>query len=260
MMADVFRDEEYSVRGTPQDEGPVGTVPDTADQKRNEQVEQVSAVRYAIAPERNIDVVHEPGRKRDVPSSPELLERSGKIGPSEIFHQTESHRLGYPYRDEGITSEITVDLKGEKDRCNQDRTSVVFRYVVVDGIDVFGDSVRDAEFHEKAPQDQFGAFDGSGVIEFFTLEKLGQHVRRPFDRAGDELGKERDKCEKGDRVVCGRELTFVDVDGVAEGLKGVKGNSYRKNYMKEQAVFPEPQFPPPSPERKASAKDIAKKL
>src|SRR5215472_15061311 len=83
-----------SVEGAPDDEGPVGAVPEAAQQEDDGQVEEVAAQRDPIAAQRYVDVVPEPGGERDVPAGPELGDRLGQIGSIEVLHQLDAVYTG----------------------------------------------------------------------------------------------------------------------------------------------------------------------
>src|ERR1700750_180188 len=64
---DLLEDEIEAVQAAPDDIGPTRTVPKSADEKREEDVEIAAAACGLATAERDIDVVAKPGRKRDVP-------------------------------------------------------------------------------------------------------------------------------------------------------------------------------------------------
>jgi len=82
---------------------------------------------------------------------------------------------------------------------------------------------------EPAPNEQFDTTDGITCVECSTFSQLRQKGRCLFDGASDQLWEEADKCGKSDEVLRRFELPSVDVDGVAEGLKGVKADADRQD-------------------------------
>lgn len=68
----------------------------------------------------------------------------------------------------------------------------------------------------------------SALFERSSLSELRQKRGCLFDKAGDQLREEADKCGKSDEVLRRFELPPVEVDGVTEGLKGVKADADRQ--------------------------------
>ena len=65
-----------------------------------------------------------------MPTPPEVRNADGEVGTVEIFHQVESHHLGATNSHQGIACEIAIYLEWEEKRSQQERASVVMRYVV----------------------------------------------------------------------------------------------------------------------------------
>jgi len=63
------------------------------------------------------------------------------------------------------------------------------------------------------------AITGLGEVKFSFFVELWKEVGGTFDGSGNELGEEADEG-----VVGWFEFAAIDVDGVTEGLKGVKTN------------------------------------
>src|SRR5689334_3987878 len=63
--------EQQPVKEAPKEEGCAGAVPQTAEQHCNHQVAIGLEVAPAISPQRNIQIIPEPGGKADVPMTPE---------------------------------------------------------------------------------------------------------------------------------------------------------------------------------------------
>ena len=80
------------------------------------------------------------------------------------------------------------------------------------------------------------AVHGLRVVEMPLLQELRQEIGSALDRSGDELGKERQECGKGNYVVRGLYLPAVNVYGIGQGLEGVETDTHRQNQVQEQAV------------------------
>jgi len=75
-LPEVFRpDGSHQVEAVqcpPDDIGPVGTMPEATDEKGDEEIELPAPGFSTVAAERNVEVVAEPSRERDVPAFPKF--------------------------------------------------------------------------------------------------------------------------------------------------------------------------------------------
>ncbi len=63
----------------------------------------------------NIQVIPEPGGKRNVPSSPEFSNVPREVGKGKVLHKLKPNKSGRTYGNIGISREITIYLKGKED-------------------------------------------------------------------------------------------------------------------------------------------------
>ena len=99
-----------AMEDTPDDECPVGSVPDSAHQERDEDVPVISHLAASAPTKGNIDIVFEPSGERDVPSVPEIRHTDCEIRSAEVFRQFESQCLAHSERHERIAGEVRIDL------------------------------------------------------------------------------------------------------------------------------------------------------
>ena len=92
--------EQQAVEGAPAEEGPIGAVPDAADDERDEQVDVAAGGDDAVAAEGYVDVVLEPRGEGDVPAVPELADAAGEVRAAEVVHQAEAQHAGHADGDE----------------------------------------------------------------------------------------------------------------------------------------------------------------
>ena len=69
---DEQRQEQQSVKSSPADESPVGSVPKAADQEYNQCVAHRFPFAASASAQRNVNIIAEPGCERYVPAPPEL--------------------------------------------------------------------------------------------------------------------------------------------------------------------------------------------
>jgi acetamidase/formamidase len=68
----------------------------------------------AVAPERDVQVVTQPRRQRDVPRLPEGRDAVGQVRLAEVERQVEPQQLGAAPGDVGVAGEVAVDLDRER--------------------------------------------------------------------------------------------------------------------------------------------------
>src|ERR1700736_1124068 len=84
---DALDDQIRTVQQTPNDEGPGGAVPETAEKHNNDEINRGTDWSDLIAAERNVKVVAQKCGKRNVPASPEIGKTNGCVGKTEIILQ-----------------------------------------------------------------------------------------------------------------------------------------------------------------------------
>ena len=213
--------QRYAVQRPPQHEADRRAVPQPAENHGDEQVEIGAQAPLAVAAQRDVEIVAEPHRERDVPPPPEFGDRGRVVGGVEVLREAEAQQQCQADGHVRITREVAVDLKGiAVDGC-QTLHARIERRVVEDAVDeVERDIVRDDGLLEQTDGDEIDARaehlarDGDRV-----LTDLHQKVAGADDRACDQLRKEREVEEVVAPAVDGFERTAVDVDRVAERLE-----------------------------------------
>src|SRR5947209_10249870 len=81
--------QEQSVVGAPQHEIPARAMPKSGGEKANPEIDVGLKLAAAIAAERHIEIVADPGGERDVPASPKVRQRLRDVGGVEVFLQRE---------------------------------------------------------------------------------------------------------------------------------------------------------------------------
>jgi hypothetical protein len=99
------------VERAPCDEGPCGTVPDASDQHRHHDVRTTPERSTAPTAQRNVDIVAEQPRKRDVPPAPEINDRARLIGRRKIDGQIDAEHAAQSDSHVGVCRKIVVYLK-----------------------------------------------------------------------------------------------------------------------------------------------------
>ncbi len=98
-----------------------------------------------------------------------------------------------------------------------------------------GTVVGDDDLAEQAFEDQQHAVECLARMESAWLLHLGQKVRGPLNRAGDQMRKEADEQRVVHQRIGGAQLAPVDVDDVGDFLKGVEGDRWWQHDAPDRA-------------------------
>ena len=104
--------QRRAVPCAPQYETDRRAVPQPADQHRQEQVQVGAGFSLAVAAQRNVKVIFQPARQRNVPPAPEFGDRSRFIRRVEVLREAETQQQRQSDRHVRIAREVAVDLQG----------------------------------------------------------------------------------------------------------------------------------------------------
>src|SRR6185369_14413995 len=104
-------DEEEPMPQPPDDEGPGGAMPEAAKKEDDDQIAIGLEGAFAIAPQRDVDIVAKPLRQRDMPAPPEFGDRLADIGIVEIPGEMQPQRPCEADRHQRIAAEVEIELQ-----------------------------------------------------------------------------------------------------------------------------------------------------
>ena len=207
----------------PEQEVPPRPVPDAGEEPHDQDVAHPLGPGHAVPPQREIDVLPEPGGQGDVPALPKLYHRAGNIGVVEVLQEVEAEHLPQADGHVAVAGEIEIDLE-RVGRDAQPRAGEGQLLTRKGPVPELANSVGQQDLLCHAHGE---ALDPGG--EFLqVLPPALQLFRHGFvadDGARDELGKEGDIGAEGDHVFLHRGVPAVDVDRIAHGLEGVKADA-----------------------------------
>ena len=230
------RQEQRGMNAAPNDERPIGAVPKTAHQEDDEDVADGFPFPHARSAERNVEVVAEPRRERDVPAPPKLRDVAGEVRRLEVGHELDAKELGGADGDVAVAGEIPVDLKGKIHGTEHEGGPGVFGVVGKDVIGINGAGIRHHHLLEHPPQDQPQAGDALLVFEDAFVFNLRQEPRSPLNRPGDELREEAHKRREIDEAARRLQVPAVNVNGIGEGLKRIEADAHRQDHLERRNV------------------------
>lgn len=231
-----FEGEQEAMPAAPEDEVEAGAVPEAAEEHGEHKVEVGAGAAVAIAAEGNVEVVTEPGGKRDMPAAPEFGEGAGEVGAAEVDGEVEAEEFGHADGHVGVAGEVEEDLEGEGKGAGP---GVEDAGVGGEGAEVgvaeAGEIIGEGHFFGEAEgeeEDAAGEVFGGG---FAPGVEVGEEVVSADDGAGDELGEEGEKEGVIEGIADGSLLAAVNVDDVGEALKDMEADADGEDDFKWEA-------------------------
>ena len=111
-----MKDEGQSVQTAPGNEGPCRPVPKSAEQHGRHQIAIGRDLSGATAAERDVNIVAQPARKRDVPPTPKIIDGRAGVWDVEILGNVESEPAGHPDCHQRIAGKVKVNEPGKGKR------------------------------------------------------------------------------------------------------------------------------------------------
>src|SRR5439155_12525758 len=128
----------------------------------------------------------------------------------------------------GVAAEVEEDLPRESKRRGEQFGGIKLPGIVIDALNVKREIVRQREFFEQADEKEREAVGEILQPNSRKARELRQHVRRAFYGSGHELREEGHERGEPEEMAFAWNEAAVEVDGVAERLKGEKGNADRQ--------------------------------
>src|SRR4029077_19906274 len=100
---------------TPDDTRPGRAVPETAEKHDDDEIQRHSKRTNLSAAERNVEVIAQECRKRNVPAPPKIGETDRGVGKTEIVLKMKAERQCGADCSQRIAGEIAKDLSGERE-------------------------------------------------------------------------------------------------------------------------------------------------
>jgi len=166
-------------------------MPQASQDQHDEQVHMGASMPAPGVAKREVQVVPEPGRERDVPSPPVLPKRRRPIGLIEVVGEAEPEKLRHADRDVAVGAEVTEDLGRPTIDGKQHVRAATIARRAEHGVDQLrADVVRDDRLLEQAAQQQQQGPAGIDALRVRRSLDLWDEVVSANDGAGNELREE----------------------------------------------------------------------
>ena len=210
----------------PAHERPVRTMPNATHEHHEEKVEVHATRRYAVATQRNVQVIAEPARERNMPALPEVRNADRAIRAVEVAREMEPEHKAKTNRHIRIRREVKVNLEHVGKRAPptiDDARSISRKNAVCDNAHL----VCKEDFFGKAKAEKQDA-----------AHKIFERMRAGFKFFGNRIVTHNRACHKlrekrhvaceCRKVLDRRSRTAINVNRVTHGLERVERNAHRQ--------------------------------
>ena len=223
------------MHSSPKNEVEARAVPQSAEEHRDDEVHVLAALAFAVASERDVDVVANPCGERDVPTTPEVGDTRTAVRGVEVAQQ-QCDADGHV----AVAAEIAIDLHGVAIYTEQILESGIEVGVVEDAVDkVERDIVADDGLLEQSDDDEVYTLGEHHACDAQRLADLWGEITRTDDRAGDELREERHVESILEQIGQRFQTAAIHVDGVAHALESEEADTYRQEDVPRLEVVAE---------------------
>ena len=167
-----------------------------------------------VPTQRNVEIVPQPTRQRNVPPAPKLGDVCGEIRLIEIPHQVDTKQPTQTSRNIRVSGEITVDLKREEIRRQEQLGPAAQAWILETYVHDRTKGVRQRHLLEIADEDQLDPDRHRRPGDAPRSDKPGEQVRRPLDRTRDKLREVGHEQGKREWISCRLDPPAIDINGV----------------------------------------------
>ena len=219
-----------AVHRSPCHEVPRSTMPQSAHKHRQNQIDVSHELALAVSAKRDVDIIAQPTRQRDVPSVPELGNRRTLVRAVEVLRKVKSEQKSNSDSHIAVARKVAVNLKGKTVDSEQILQARIERRVVENSLDkVDAYIVADDCFLEQSGNNQEQSFAKCFTSNNHLSVYLRNEITRPYDWSGNQLREEAYEEGIVEQTVERLQLSSVHIDCVAERLEGEERYSDRQH-------------------------------
>lgn len=183
------------MKHAPQHKGPIGSVPDSADQKDHHDIEVCPQFSSPVSAQGDVDICPQEPGEGHMPPVPEIRDGVCFVGGVKILGQFNVEQAADADRHVAVTAEIKKDLEGIGDGDNDSLQRTQSFNGVKAEIDSCGEGICDNHLFEQPQGKDIESLRKVFRIDpaIFRISKLRRHFAVQNDRSCNQLGKEGDE-------------------------------------------------------------------
>lgn len=214
-----------SVKDAEAEKGPIGSMPKT-DGSQYEQINPKAPPQLgAVAQHGVLHVNENPLRERHVPSAPKIPKTLYPVWPVEVFNQVNPEQACRSNGDIRVAAEVAKNLNPEEDERHKDLQPIGYGQIHEDIIDKDTHIVGDYQLFEESQGNLIETVADVFHAQLDFAFELGYEVRRALYGPGNQLREKGHVEGKVAKVPLRFRIAIVNIERVAQRLKGVKGNT-----------------------------------
>ena len=213
----------------PENERPVRSMPQTADQESDQCIYDRSCFSFPAASQRKINIGLQKAAESDMPSFPEILNRFCLIGRTEIFRYGNPEHFPDANRHIRIAAEIKIQLQRIKTGDSNPGKTVQRRYIFIAIVYRKRQGIRKQHLFSQSKRELHHTFCEAFRIEAAEgrIPELGNRPRMENDRPGYQGREEGNKAQIIQQPIM-RRLPPAPVNEIGQLLKGKKADPQGK--------------------------------
>ena len=173
-----------------------------------------------------------------MPAVPEIGDRGGKEGLSEVLVERDAEHLGDADDDVDAAREVRVEL-GSVEQDPHEAVAGHLEEIVENRIHIERGIVGDDDLLEKAPDNAVETALDPGHVKAVLRVELLAEAAHPADRTLHDLGEEGEKEREPEGVPLRLDALPVDIQEIAGRLEGVEGDPEREEKLHFRNACPE---------------------
>ena len=221
----LFYDQQYPVEHAPQHIIPACSMPKTGEQPHDCNIAKLGSKSPTVAAKRDIHIIPEPCTEGNVPAPPKFRNAFRDIRIIKVFEETESEHFSEADCHIRVSRKIKIQLQSEGDNAkprayNGELISRQLR-------DSFPDEsyvVCKEDFFTQTAHKAFYAVTKQ-INAMYTVVYLVCNCLIANDGARNQLWEQRNIRAERQNVFLHLRISAIHINGIAHGLKGVKGDT-----------------------------------
>ena len=229
--------QETEVKQSPCHKVQAGAMPEAGEGPDDQKIQIHPARSLAVAAERNIDILPEPGGKGDMPPLPEFTDGTRGVGIIEIFLEGEAEHAAETDGHIGVAGKIKVDLERIKQHLQplQSRGKAAGGQIEED-IRVISEGIGEDHLFRKAVAKTLDTVSPFCQRRLAVID-LGSDIPVFDDGPRNELRKQGDIKQDLAEIFLRIHISPINIDHVTHGLECIERDTERQRDLRCRENF-----------------------
>ena len=223
----------------PNHEIPTRTMPQASQEHGDENIEAGAQVAFTVATERDIHIVANPRRERNMPASPKVAHTVGLIWCVEVGWESEAQQQRDAYRHIAVAAKVAIELHGVAEQSEQILHAGISKRIVEHTVhEVDADIVANHRLLKQANHNQIHAHRNHAVVDHKRLTDLRCKVAGTHNRASHQLREERHIERIVEQRIERTQFATIHIDGVTQALECEETDAHWQENVPRLEILP----------------------